>query len=170
MRIVQVLILMFICALAVAFVGAAQNATAQDTKFVRAPSNTFKFNCDFRRTAPIDPIVYPGTYGKSHRHLFFGGKVTKDSTYQQLRQADTTCTKEFHKTGYWVPALRRNGEEIPVRDAIAYYRATEGTPTVDLQPLARGNPQGRSMASWTGAAVVPAAAPEMGEIADTLRR
>jgi hypothetical protein len=137
-RIVQALILMFICALAIVFVGAAQDATAQDTRFIRAPTNTFKFNCDFRRAAPIDPIVYPGQYGTAHRHLFFGGRVRKDSTYTQLRQSGTTCEDSEHKTGYWVPTLRRNGEEVPVRDATAYYRAVEGTPTADLQSLPRG--------------------------------
>ena len=138
MRIVQALILMFICALAAAFVGAAQNATAQDTRFVRAPTNSFQFNCDFRRAAPIDPIVYPGEYGTSHQHIFFGGRVKKDSTYQQLRNDDTTCTEKFHKTGYWTPALRRNGESVSVADASAYYRAVKGTPTADLEPLPRG--------------------------------
>jgi hypothetical protein len=118
----------------------AKVVSAQDTKFVRAPRDAFVFNCDFRRAAPIDPIVYPGKYGVSHRHVFFGGKVTKDSTYQQLRRAGTTCEDSEHKTGYWIPALRRNGEEIPVirTDAKFYYGVPEGTPTADLQPLPRG--------------------------------
>jgi hypothetical protein len=112
-------------------------AKAQD-RFPRAPTNTFQFKCDFRRSAPIDPIVYPGKYGVSHQHIFFGGRVKKDSTYQQLRNDGTTCTKEFHKTGYWTPALRRNGEAVPVADAQAYYRAVKGTPTAGLEPLPRG--------------------------------
>ncbi len=147
MRIIQSLI--SICALVVGilFVVTAQDATAQDTKFVRTPRDAFVFNCDFRRTAKIDPIVYPGQYGASHRHVFFGGRVTKDSTYKQLRSGDTTCqdsargvqTKD-HKSGYWLPALRRNGEEIPAirTDAKFYYGVPEGTPTADLQPLPRG--------------------------------
>ena len=112
--------------------------SAEDARFIRAPSNAFLYDCNFRYAAPIDPIVHPGEYGTSHQHLFFGGRVTENSTYAQLRAADTTCTDTRHKTGYWVPALRRNGEDIPVRNAIAYYRATKGTPTADLQPLPRG--------------------------------
>jgi hypothetical protein len=115
-------------------------AKAQDSleRFVRAPHNSFSFRCDFRRSAPIDPIVHPGKYGISHQHLFFGGNVKKDSTYQQLRNDGTTCRKEFHKTGYWTPDLRRNGESVPVADAQTYYRSVKGTPTAALEPLPRG--------------------------------
>jgi hypothetical protein len=115
-------------------------AKAQDTleRFDRAPTNAFSFRCDFRRSAPIDPIVHPGEYGTSHQHIFFGGRVKKDSTYQQLRNDDTTCAKEFHKTGYWVPELYRNGESVPVADVQTYYRSIQGTPTADLEPLPRG--------------------------------
>jgi hypothetical protein len=73
--------------------------SAEDARFIRAPSNAFLYNCNFRYAAPIDPIVHPGEYGTSHQHLFFGGNVTKDSTYEQLRAADTTCTDTRHKTG-----------------------------------------------------------------------
>ena len=111
---------------------------ATEQRFIGAQTNRFQFTCDFRRAAPIDPIVYPGKYGKSHRHLFFGGRVTKDSTYKQLREDGTTCTNSEHKTGYWIPTLRRNGEDVPVGETIAYYRAIEGTPTAGLEPLPRG--------------------------------
>src|SRR5918998_5317540 len=115
-------------------------AKAQDTleRFHRAPTNAVSFRCDFRRSAPIDPIVHPGEYGTSHRHIFFGGNVKKGSTYQQLRNDDTTCAKESHKTGYWVPELYRNGESVPVADVQTYYRSIQGTPTADLEPLPRG--------------------------------
>jgi hypothetical protein len=115
-------------------------AKPQDTveRFDRAPTNAFSFRCDFRRSAPIDPIVYPGEYGTSHQHLFFGGNIKRDSTYQQLRNDDTTCFKDSHKTGYWVPELYRGGEPVPVADAQVYYRSIKGTPTADLEPLPRG--------------------------------
>ena len=69
--------------------------------------------CQFSHEASDDPIVYPGQAGKSHLHDFFGNATTDAaSTYDSLRAGANTCRTAEDSSGYWVPALYRNGAEV----------------------------------------------------------
>ena len=79
--------------------------------------------CRFSHEAQDDPIVYPGQAGKSHLHTFFGNTTTNAaSTYESLRAGGTTCRTSEDASGYWVPALFRNGAEVKPVAMKVYYR------------------------------------------------
>src|SRR4051794_19587566 len=78
--------------------------------------------CRFSHEAPDDPIVFPGQGGRSHLHTFFGNATTNaESTYDSLRAGATTCRTEQDASGYWVPALYRNGAEVQPISMKVYY-------------------------------------------------
>jgi hypothetical protein len=113
---------------------------AQELRFERAPTNTFKVNCEPRPPKPIDPILYYGQTNSSHLHAPFGGVFDPYSDYRYLRAHGTTCNDDEHKSLYWNPTAEREttGKRIPATDLQAYYRAVKGTPTADLRPPPRG--------------------------------
>lgn len=79
--------------------------------------------CRFSHEAPDDPIVSPGQPGRSHLHTFFGNATTSAaSNYESLRAGTTTCRTSQDASGYWVPALYRNGVEVKPTFAKIYYR------------------------------------------------
>jgi hypothetical protein len=85
--------------------------------------------CQFSHEAPDDPIVYPGQAGKSHLHTFFGNATTDAaSTYDSLRTGATTCRTAEDSSGYWVPALYRNGAEVKPTFLKVYYRTGRHDP------------------------------------------
>jgi hypothetical protein len=85
--------------------------------------------CRFSHEAPDDPIVAPGQPGKSHLHAFFGNVTTSaSSTYDSLRAGATTCRTAEDGSGYWVPALFRNGAEVKPVSMQVYYRAGRHEP------------------------------------------
>lgn len=85
--------------------------------------------CRFSHEASDDPIVYPNQAGKSHLHTFFGNTTTNaSSTYDSLRAGSTTCRTEEDSSGYWVPALYRNGTEVQPVSMKVYYRTGRHAP------------------------------------------
>jgi hypothetical protein len=85
--------------------------------------------CRFSHEAPDDPIVFPGQAGKSHLHTFFGNATTDAaSSYDSLRAGATTCRTAEDASGYWVPALYRNGAEVQPLSMKVYYRVGRHAP------------------------------------------
>jgi hypothetical protein len=85
--------------------------------------------CRFSHEAADDPIVFPGQAGKSHLHTFFGNTTTgAASTYESLRAGSTTCRTSEDSSGYWVPALFRNGVEVKPISMKVYYRTGRHEP------------------------------------------
>jgi hypothetical protein len=80
--------------------------------------------CTPVKTAPDDPIVFPGQPGRSHLHVFSGNRsVTASSTALTLAKAPTTCTNAADHASYWMPALMVNGVRVNPYTTRAYYRA-----------------------------------------------
>lgn len=77
----------------------------------------------------IDPIVFPGQYGKSHMHSFFGSDaVTINTTTSAELQAGCSSTENPNDYSvYWVPTLvytsPDDGEQypVPINRFSAYY-------------------------------------------------
>jgi len=85
--------------------------------------------CRYSHQAPDDPIVYPNQAGKSHLHTFFGNATTSAaSTYDSLRAGATTCRTEEDASGYWTPALYRNGTQVEPVSMKVYYRTGRHAP------------------------------------------
>jgi len=83
----------------------------------------FVHNCRFTRTAPDDPIVFPGKPGISHLHTFVGNRTTNAfSTYASLRSGGTTCARTADRSAYWAPALYQSSKLILPTLATVYYR------------------------------------------------
>lgn len=83
--------------------------------------------CRYSHSGEVDPIVFPGTVGRSHRHDFYGATNTEEhSTPDSLRAGGTTCDKPGDDAAYWQPTLW-NGDTVVVPTRIhAYYRAAPG--------------------------------------------
>jgi hypothetical protein len=77
------------------------------------------------KTAPDDPIVYPGQPGASHDHTFSCSKaVTASSTPKDLWLAKVTnCNLSRDHASYWTPSIYANGVKILPYQTRAYYRA-----------------------------------------------
>jgi hypothetical protein len=76
-----------------------------------------------------DPIVYPGQPGKAHMHEFIGNPSTNASTtFQTMTAAKSSvkCDTHADSSGYWAPALYKNGVRVPVLHGIFYYRGPPG--------------------------------------------
>ena len=85
----------------------------------------FRFTCGFAGVGAIDPIVYPGQPGKSHRHQFYGNTaVTSTSTYASLRRTGkSTCDygdQPLNRSAYWQPTLE-DDEFIYQPDHVTIY-------------------------------------------------
>src|SRR4051794_16520278 len=91
--------------------------------------SVFATLCRFSHAASDDPIVYPGQAGKSHLHDFFGNTTTDAaSTYESLRAGTNTCRTAEDNSGYWEPALYRNGAEVKPVSMKVYYRTGRHDP------------------------------------------
>src|SRR5687768_1300622 len=102
---------------------AAPGASPEGARPERAERGVFATMCRFSHEAADDPIVFPGQAGKSHLHTFFGNRTTSaSSTYESLRAGATTCRTAEDGSGYWVPALFRNGAEVKPLSMKVYYR------------------------------------------------
>lgn len=107
--------------------------------------------CRFSHEAPDDPIVFPGQPGRSHLHTFFGNATTNaTSTYESLRAGRTTCRTEEDGSGYWVPALFRDGVEVKPVAMKVYYRTGRHAPE-SVQPF----PAGFRVVAGSAAATAP---------------
>lgn len=91
----------------------------------RAYFHEFQANCDATHTAPDDPIVYPGQFGKSHDHTFMGNRSTNAaSTTASLYGGSTTCKAPADASAYWMPSLYKGEQKIlPVGPQVIYYKA-----------------------------------------------
>ena len=112
----------------------------------------FVVECGFSHAAQVDPIVFPGTTGVSHLHVFFGNTdVDPDTTPASLADGGTTCDQRQDKAAYWAPALLRDGEMITPVKSTAYYR-----PGIDVDPTTvEPFPQGLVMIAGSAAATDP---------------
>jgi len=89
-----------------------------------ADQGVFATLCRFSHEAPDDPIVRPNQPGASHLHEFFGNATTAaGSTYESLQAGATTCRTSQDTSGYWVPALYKDGAEVKPTFMKVYYRA-----------------------------------------------
>lgn len=80
--------------------------------------------CRFVKTAPDDPIVFPGMPGMSHDHTFSSNVgVTASSTPQSLTATGTTCSMSKDHASYWMPTLLNDGKKVVPYASRAYYRA-----------------------------------------------
>lgn len=99
----------------------------------------FAVECGFSHSAPVDPIVWPGQTGRSHRHDFFGATaVDAGSTGADLVESPTTCRVGADTAAYWAPSLMSGGQPV--------------TPTARLRTtgLHRGSSRPRSWRTHSG--------------------
>ena len=61
-------------------------------------------------------------------HVLRQHDTSAASTYESLRPAPTTCRTEEDGSGYWVPALYRNGVEVKPQAMKVYYRTGRHEP------------------------------------------
>jgi hypothetical protein len=102
--------------------------------------------------------VFPGQPGASHQHEFFGNRTTNaHSTLASLDAGATTCVRPKNKSGYWVPALYKDGVRVQPFSATVYYRGAGLQPNVLSIPrglkIVAGNakatkPQSAAVISW----------------------
>ena len=117
---------------------AAQPNAPGESKPGAIDRGVFATLCRFSHQAPDDPIVFPNQAGKSHLHTFFGNATTSaSSTYDSLRAGATTCRTEEDASGYWVPALSRNGAQVQPVSMKVYYRTGRHAPE-SVQPFPAG--------------------------------
>ncbi len=105
---------------------------------VREGNVRFKVTCELDASAPVDPIVFPGVAGASHRHDFFGQRRVDENTttYAQLQAGRTTCNDPGDLAAYWAPAVRTaQGWAEPGRLAVYYRR---GNKHGDIEPYPAG--------------------------------
>ncbi|KAI3397480.1 hypothetical protein diail_10692 [Diaporthe ilicicola] len=108
----------------------------------------------------IDPIVFPGEYGKSHMHSFFGSDAVTASTTTsaELQKGCTTTDNPNDFSVYWVPSLvytTDNGatyDYVPVMRFSAYYNLGETEAEIPI-------PQDLKMVAGSAAATTADASP-----------
>lgn len=145
----------------------------------------FVAECMYSHSAEVDPIVWPATVGKSHRHDFYGATTTdENSTPDSLRAGDTTCDKPGDNAAYWQPTLYDGDRTVEPVAIHAYYRAAPGIDptTVRIYPdglkMLAGDPfattpQTGEAAGWTCGVSMdlteePASCPETAPLAMVL--
>ena len=83
----------------------------------------FHVNCTVAKSAPDDPIVFPGLPGASHMHTFFGppGIDASSTTADLLAAKSTSCQTPGDNSAYWMPELTQNGTPVPLHGFRIYY-------------------------------------------------
>jgi hypothetical protein len=109
-------------------------------------SGAFRTSCTQAFMAKIDPIVVPGTVGKSHLHTFFGNVNTTENstTASLLGYGNSTCRGGIaNRSAYWVPTMIDTATGAPVipDDIGVYYKSGEFTGDM----LTQGIPEGLRM-------------------------
>lgn len=84
-------------------------------------------SCNYSHSSSDDPIVFPGNPGAAHLHDFIGARTTQASSSEtSLRAGGTTCAVPGDLSGYWAPALYKNGVRVlptaTSKNALFYYR------------------------------------------------
>lgn len=105
--------------------------------------------CRVTKNAEEDPIVFPGTTGRSHDHTFSGNThITSTSTAKQLVDQPTNCTDSGDTAAYWMPTLLVDGTPLMPYMVRAYYRAaTRETSRLRTIPFGLKVVAGNSMAT-----------------------
>ena len=71
--------------------------------------------CSNDHNAADDPILYPGQFGASHMHTFFGNKSTNAaSTLASLKATTSSCGRDMgtsDRSAYWVPSLMKKNAD-----------------------------------------------------------
>lgn len=99
----------------------------------------FSTKCEFSHANNDDPIVYPGEEDGAHRHHFMGSTaVDYATTTASLKNGETNCDRPKDKSAYWVPALYRDGVELPFEATHVYYRNGNVTHKELMVPFPRG--------------------------------
>ncbi|CAN8105950.1 unnamed protein product [Discula destructiva] len=87
----------------------------------------------------VDPIVYPGSYNKSHLHSFFGSDAVTASTTTsaELEKGCTNAQNPNDLSSYWVPTLLYTTDgstynPVPLSRFSAYYNANESPAEVAI--------------------------------------
>src|SRR6478752_5197313 len=75
---------------------------------------TFRIPCAYSHMAYDDPIVFAGSPGASHLHVFFGNtSVDANSTQQSLDAGGSTCRGgTANRSAYWMPAMIDTGLNV----------------------------------------------------------
>ena len=100
-------------------------------------------SCNYSHSLSDDPIVFPGQAGASHLHDFIGARTTNAfSTVESLRAGGATCVMPDDKSGYWVPALFKNGVRVlptaTSKHALFYYRHAGVSSGIVMQTIPDG--------------------------------
>lgn len=105
--------------------------------------------CHVTKHAEEDPIVFPGTTGRSHDHTFSGNtRITPSSTARELVGQQTNCTNSGDRAAYWMPTLLVDGRPLMPYMIRAYYRAgTRETSTLRTIPFGLSMVAGDPMAT-----------------------
>jgi hypothetical protein len=138
----------------------ADGTPAVPTRHVGPQGGTGQFvaTCAYTHSGLVDPIVYPRTVGRSHRHDFYGATgIGPDSTAATLRGGDSSCDKPGDSAAYWQPTLYDGDATVVPTEIQAYYRAAPGVDPTTVRPFPAG------LALITGDAY--ATAPQVGEAA-----
>ncbi|MEU3466250.1 DUF1996 domain-containing protein [Streptomyces sp. NPDC006733] len=99
----------------------------------------FQAQCAPTKTAPDDPIVYPGQAGASHDHTFMGNTGTNaNSTTASLESGNTACLAVGDKSAYWMPSLFKGTQKIlPIGTQTIYYKSAINDYT-SVRPFPKG--------------------------------
>jgi hypothetical protein len=99
----------------------------------------FVVTCAYSHSATDDPIVWPGSPGRSHRHDFFGNRsTTAASTPDSMLGQPTSCERQLDTAAYWAPSLFDHGEAITPLGLDAYYRPGPGIDPASVVPYPHG--------------------------------
>jgi hypothetical protein len=105
--------------------------------------------CQVTKNAEEDPILYPGTTGRSHDHTFSGNTgITPSSTAEELVHQRTNCKNSGDTASYWMPTLLVDGRPLMPYQVRAYYRAATRKPsTLETIPFGLKIVAGDAMAT-----------------------
>ncbi|KAF1928505.1 uncharacterized protein M421DRAFT_420392 [Didymella exigua CBS 183.55] len=107
----------------------------------------------------VDPIVYPGSYDKSHLHTFFGsdGVTANTNSSAELETGCTSAENPNDLSVYWVPTFLYTADgttykPVPVSRFSAYYNLGETPAEVAI-------PQNLKMLAGSASATTKSASP-----------
>lgn len=111
---------------------------------VASASPGWVMNCPYSHSNMDDPIKFPGRQGVSHLHDFYGSSSTSYlSNYSSMASSRTTCGRLGDTSGYWAPALYKDGIKINPSALWAgrktrqqfYYRDTNYSSDAVIEPF-----------------------------------
>lgn len=107
--------------------------------------------------AVADPIVNHLQPASAHEHIFFGAKVISGHTpaqinalsYTEVSGQPTSCENVDDSAMYWAPTIYDNGQPLPIRRMIAYYRTFDYQKQGPAEPFPPGLQAVVRVTSWT---------------------